>query len=173
MEGPLFLVESRHDVTNAQNEGAEYLSKDPAAGPCVADPFAVRSHYLETAGHFSRRGAVFPKKICPVGYAKDKGNGVLEDGAYHRVPYKVTRQECENKPYDREDDSVDDFSTKADPESGIHHFSRNGYTFPQLLHKEWFALTAHQSISELDEFIIKIYHSAFAAVFRRPRCSTF
>jgi hypothetical protein len=154
MERPFFRVESYHDVTNAQDDGAEKLRKEPAAGPGIGDPFAIWSHDLEAAGHFPRRGAVFAKKICRVGNAKDKGKDVLEDGAYDHVPYQEMCQESKNKSYDREDDDVDDPSANADPESGIHHFSRRGYPFPELLNKQGFASRADEGIPKSDEFIL-------------------
>jgi hypothetical protein len=40
------------------------------------------------------------------------------------------------------------------------------------LDKERFAFTAHQSISELDEFVVKIHHPALTAVFGASRRST-
>jgi hypothetical protein len=154
MERPFFPVESNHDVTNAQDDGTEKLRKEPAEGPAIGDPFAIGSHDPEAAGHFARRGAVFAKKICRVGNAKNKGENVLEDGAYYHLPYQEMYQESKNKAYDREDDDVDNPSANADPESGIHHFSRRGYPFPELLNKQGFASRADEGIPKSNEFIL-------------------
>ena len=169
MECPFFLIESRHDVANGQGDRADKLCKEPAAGPGIADFFAIRSHYLETAGHFTRGGAVCAYEIGGIGNAKGKGKDVLEDGDCDCVPYDKTYKKSESKSNDTKDDSVNEFGSKAYPESCIHHFSCYRYTFPQLLYKERLALTAHQSITELDQLILKIHFPALTAVFRPPR----
>lgn len=46
VESPSLFIKSHEDVTDIQDDGTEKLSKEPAAGPCIADLFAVRSHDL-------------------------------------------------------------------------------------------------------------------------------
>ena len=41
MEGPFFFVESHHDITNSQDQTAEYLGEESPAGPGIADLLAV------------------------------------------------------------------------------------------------------------------------------------
>src|SRR5260370_27861831 len=72
VKGPLLLIETGHDVTDAQSKAAQVFRKMPAQGALIRKFGAIAIHHEQAARHLSSRCSKAPDHPCFIRSGNDQ-----------------------------------------------------------------------------------------------------